>query len=442
MGTCYSSNDGVKARKSKPRTTSCLSSLCNDSQISNTKIKTQPSIVTNPNIKSSYSISFKDDKLNNDLNELIGKYQDKLKIEKINYIQLYNIFMNYIYDFTKSNFVLCDTREEEKEKEQLFLKKFPQINYSIQQIERMNDNRLNMFCKYMKNKNIIFILKDESSLDTIEKFIIYFIANNFDGKFTIKNIYILNEYIQKYQDNNLNTYLEYLYYFIDEDFLYPYSQKILINSIDIKSSDLNSSISNNAYIFINSYSHSANSQKKNIEKDNILNKFSINYLCHKNTEEPDIFLDFVSKFKIYYLINFIQLNDNGIELKNDNYITHSEAKRNKINKEEKKSLINQKNINIPKDMNFVEFYNIIQSEFTNIIEELKEQFIQNNCILIQFDDTIDNISKIKLIYIIIFKITGLSFDDITNYLKCNYYDIENESFALSIKEEIEKLLIQ
>ena len=438
MGTCYSSNDGVKARKSKPRTTSCLSSLCNDSQISNSKTKIQPSLETIPNIKSSYSISFKNDKLNNDLNELIEKYQDKLKIEKINYIQLYNIFMNYIYDFTKSNIVLCDTREEEKDKEQLFLKKFPQINYSINQIERMSDDRLNMFCKFMKNKNIIFILKEESSLDTIEKFIIYFIANNFDGKFTIKKIYILNEYIQKYQDNSLNTYLEYLYYYIDEDILYPYSQKILINSMDIKSSYLNSSTSNNAYIFISSYSHSANSQKKNVEKDNILNKFDINYLCHKNTEEPDIFLDFISKFKIYYIINFIKLNDNEIK----NYITHSEAKRNKINKEEKKSIIHQKNINIPKDMNFEEFYKIMQNEYTNIIEELKEQIVQNNCILIQFDDAIDNLSKIKLIYILIFKITDLSFDDITNYLKSNYYDIENESFALSKKEEIEKFLIQ
>ena len=442
MGTCYSNNEGVKARKSKQRTTSCLSSLCNDSQISNSKIKTQPSIVAIPNIKSSYNISFKNDKLNNDLNELIEKYQDKLKIEKINYIQLYNIFMNYIYDFTKSNIVLCDTREEEKEKEQLFLKKFPQINYSIKQIERMNDDRLAMFCKFMKNKNIIFILKEESSLDTIEKFIIYFIANNFDGKFTIKNIYILNEYIQKYQDNDLNTYLEYLYYFIDEDIFYPYSQKILINSMDIKSSNINSSITSNAYVFINSYSHSANSQKKNVEKDNIINKLSINYICHKNTEEPDIFLDFISKFKIYYIINFIKLNDNGIEQKSNNYITHSEAKRNKINKEEKKSLIYQKNINIPKDMVFEEFYKIIQNEYTSIIEELKEQIVQNNCILIQFDDAIDNLSKIKLIYIFMFKITGLSFDEITNYLKCNYYDIENESFALSKKEEIEKLLIK
>ena len=29
---------------------------------------------------------------------------------------------------------------------------------------------------------------------------------------------------------------------------------------------------------------------------------------------------------------------------------------------------------------------------------------------------------------LMFKIFGLSFDDITNYLKSNYYDIENESF--------------
>ena len=439
MGICSSSNEGIKERKQKGRQASCLSTLCNDSQISNTtKSNCQPPRQPIPNIKSCYNIYFKDDKLNSNLNELIGKYNDKLKIEKINYIQLYNIFMNYIYDFTKSNIVLCDTREEEKDRDQLFLKKFPQINYSINQIERMSDDRLNMFCKFMKNKNIIFILKEESSLDTIEKFIIYFIANNFDGKFTIKKIYILNEYIQKYQDNSLNTYLEYLYYYIDEDILYPYSQKILINSMDIKSSYLNSSTSNNAYIFISSYSHSANSQKKNVEKDNILNKFDINYLCHKNTEEPDIFLDFISKFKIYYIINFIKLNDNEIK----NYITHSEAKRNKINKEEKKSIIHQKNINIPKDMNFEEFYKIMQNEYTNIIEELKEQIAQNNCILIQFDDAIDNLSKIKLIYILIFKITGLSFDDITNYLKSNYYDIENESFALSKKEEIEKFLIQ
>lgn len=31
--------------------------------------------------------------------------------------------MNYAYDFTKSNFIICDSRELSKEKTQIFLKK-------------------------------------------------------------------------------------------------------------------------------------------------------------------------------------------------------------------------------------------------------------------------------------------------------------------------------
>ena len=54
----------------------------------------------------------------------------------------------------------------------------------------------------------------------------------------------------------------------------------------------------------------------------------------------------------------------------------------------KKRLIYQENINISKEMSFEEFYIIIPNEYTNIIEELKEQIARNNCILIQFDDSI------------------------------------------------------
>jgi hypothetical protein len=137
--------------------------------------------------------------------------------------------MNYIYDFSNSNFIICDTREELKDRQQLFLKKFNQINYSLRQIETMSNERSSKFFNYLKNKNIIFILKDESSLELMEKFFIYFIANNKGGKL-IKNIYILSEYIQIYNKDNLsNTYLDYLYYFIDEDIIYQYSPKILIS---------------------------------------------------------------------------------------------------------------------------------------------------------------------------------------------------------------------
>ena len=161
--------------------------------------------------------------------------------------------MNFIYDFSNSNFIICDTREELKDRQQLFLKKFNQINYSLifmgslnintfilyyfswkklsrlRQIETLSNERSTKFFNYLKNKNIIFILKDESSLELMEKFFIYFIANNKGGKL-IKNIYILSEYIQIYNKDNLsNTYLDYLYYFIDEDIIYQYSPKILIS---------------------------------------------------------------------------------------------------------------------------------------------------------------------------------------------------------------------
>ena len=104
-------------------------------------------------------------------------------------------------------------------------------------------------------------------------------------------------------------------------------------------------------------------------------------------------------------------------------------------------MIKQKNITIPKDIQYEEFYRIIQKDFLSIIEELKIQMVQNNCVLIQFDDKIDNLFKYKLVYIIMFRITGLKFDDIFNYLKSNFFDIENESLIISKKEEINKLLV-
>ena len=395
------------------------------------------------NIRSSFKLYLKEDNLNNKLNEFIEKYKNNLEIKKINYIQLYNIFMNYIYDFTKSNFVLYDSREEPIEKKQLFLKKFPQINYNLKQIESLSDERLKKLCHFLKNKYIIFILKDESSIDILEKFMIFFIANNYISKFQFKGIYILNEYIQEYDKEKSNSYLEYLYYFIDEDIIYDYSQKILINLNDIKSSDLNNinPNSNNAYIFINTYPHIVNSQNNKNDSNKIFNKFDINYLSNKNIEENDTFLNFVSKFNINYILNFILSNDNKINQKSFKYIKHSEAKRNKINKEEKKSFIKQKNIYIIKDIEFKEYYNKIQSDFIYIIDEFKNQVIQNNCILIQFDDNIDNIFKLKLIYIIIYRITGLEFDNIFEYLKINFYDIENESVFLSKKEEITNFMV-
>ena len=68
-----------------------------------------------------------------------------------------------------------------------------------------------------------------------------------------------------------------------------------------------------------------------------------------------------------------------------------------------------------------------------MIEEFENEVIDNYCILVQFDSDIDIIFKSKLIYIIISRITELSFDDIYNYIKNNFFDIENEELILSKK---------
>ena len=453
MGSCISGNGTTYIAKKKPtnnkkrKSVGCFTSLCKGEDDIDIENKISSEIVPIPKIKSSFNFFHKNDKLNTDLNIIIDKYKVELKIKKINFEQIYNIFMNYTYDFTKSNFIICDTRELVAEKRQLFLKKFPQINYNIKQLELMKKEKINKFFHFLKGKNIIFILKDESSLDILEKFIIFFLTK--EGKFSLENIFILSEYIQDYNTSNKEKeYEDYLYYFIDEDLLYTYSPKILINSNDIKSSSINYTTPNlnNGYIFFDYFPHKKNNDfnnnKKN-DKHNLINKFDINYLNNKNTINNDIFLNFISKFNIIYIMNFLSLNEfnNIINRKNSIYIKHNEGKRNKINKEDKNNSIKQKNIFIPKNINFDEFYKIIHNEFIPLIEELKEEVIKNNCILIQFDNEIDNLFLLKLIYIIIFRITGLTFDNIYNYLKCNFFELRNESFLKVKKEDILNFLV-
>ena len=448
-------------RRGTNRSVTCFTSLCKGEDNLLHDNKNSSEIVPNPNIKSTFSIHYNNDQLNIDINTFIEKYKTQIKIEKINFVQIYNIFMNYKYNFTRSEFILCDIRNDLKEKSQaLFLKHFPQINYNIKELEIISKNRLIKFFKFINNKKIIFILKDskeENSIDTIEKFLIFFLANSNNCK--IDTIYILNQYITKFDENNLKkeiknnkenenkiNYNEYLSYFIDEDSLYEYSPKILIDLSDIKSSNLNynDEIINNSYLFYTIFPHNENKESNNKKAQiNLNSKFDANYLSNKTTEETDIYLNFIYKFNIIYIINFIFTEEfeNCINKKTSKYIWHSETKINKIVNGDSKKLIKQKNILIPKNMEFIEYYKVIRNEFIPLLEEVYDQILDNNCVLIQFDDKIDYIFLMKFIYIIIFKTTGLSFDNIFSYLKINFFDINQESLINEKKEEFMKLLV-
>ena len=446
-------------KKNGNKSIGCFTSLCKGEDNLMQDNKNSSEIVPNPNIKSTFSIHHNEDNLNKDLNLFIEKYKTKIKIEKINFVQIFNIFMNYKYNFTKSDFILYDTRDDLKEKNQTqFLKQFPKINYNIKELENFSKNRIEKLFRFIHDKKIIFILKDskeENSFDIIEKFLIFFFANS--NKYKIDTLYILNQYITKNEEkviskenNNENkiklTYNEYLNYYIDEDLFYDYSPKILIDSSDIKSANLNynKEIINNSYIFFDEFIHHENKEfnnKKPLIK--ISSKFEVNYLSDKNTEETDIFLNFIYKFNIIYIINFILIEevDYNINKKTSTYIWHCESKRNKALNEDKKSLIKQKNILIPKKMEFNEYYKIIRNDFISILEEVKEEIISNNCVLFQFDEQIEYIFLMKIIYIIIFKVTGLSFDNIYEYLKIKFVDLSKENLIKDKKMEFLNILI-
>jgi serine/threonine protein kinase len=172
-----------------------------------------------------------------------------------------------------------------------------------------------------------------------------------------------------------------------------------------------------------------------------MNKLDINNICDEDLEDNNIFLNFFSKFKIECILNFISedKDENGNN-NNLGLITHSEAKRKKINGEEHRISIKQKNISIPKNMgDFSQFYNLIQSDFDNIIEDFKFQIVNNNCIIIEFDEEIQENIKMKLLFVIVNKITGLCFEDIGNYLKNNFFVLE-EYNEWPNKEEMENFL--
>ena len=149
-----------------------MGSTCCESGKEQNLIKQQNHIMNNPDIKSTYNIYYKKGQINDYIDNFISKNQSPIRFQKINFIQLYNIFMNYTYDFTNSDFIICDTREEDKT--QIFLKKFSQINYKPRQVESIAHDRMDKFKNFLKNKNIIFILKDESNYEFFEQFITIF----------------------------------------------------------------------------------------------------------------------------------------------------------------------------------------------------------------------------------------------------------------------------
>lgn len=362
-------------------------------------------------IESTFTIRYNDDELNTKINELIKKYNTSYKIGKINYEQLYNLFLNYKFDFTNSNYIIVDTRKQIIKTKQYFLNKFPKINYSIDEFNYLNHQRKSNLLNFIKNKTVIFILDNIDSLISVEKYISFTIINN-----NANNILILTQFIEEYNDTRIeNTFKEHLYHFIEEDIFYDYIPSILLNAKDIKSYHINNKITtNNSFVFINLYSNE--------------NNFDIKYLCNKDIDENDIYYKFITKFKIFYILNIsLAIKDEKKNNKINNNIVYHESKRKKTNNEEKKEKIVQVSILCRDDINFNAYFEEIKNEFNQIMEDLINQIVSNNCVLIQFNEQIDNLIRNKFIFYIVNKITGLSFEKSIKYFKCNFLNVLNKN---------------
>ena len=428
MGSCFSVGTVTYVSKKIPNTKKqkedvrLSKSSCKNKDIDN---NASANIDLQQKIQSVVKINHNDDELNSNINKLIEKYKDSFNIEKINYEQLYNLFFNYKFDFTKCNYIISDVRKGLENKKYYFLNKFPKINYTIEELPYFSSKRQNNFFNYIKNKNIIFVLGDLSSLEIVEKYLMYIIPkkNEISNNQLNVNIFILSQFIEQFDETKIkNSFKEYLYYFIEEDIIYDNIPAILINTKDIKSSFVNNKTNNYSYFFINKYSN----------KDS--NKFDINYLCNKEIEEKDIYLNFVAKFKIHYTLNitFNKISDKKNKITQN--ITSTESKRSKLNNEDNKQSLKQFNIFLRENIDFNDYFQTIKLDLNNIVEELKNQIILNNCILMQFNETIDSSIMNKIIFFIANRMTGLSYDNLLKYFKINFCPLNDQTINVKNDE--------
>ena len=128
----------------------------NEDIISNTKLNSI--VVSELRLETVKSIKTQEEK---ELELIIFNIQSLFeeKTKKISQIELYNIAIFYQDNYTRSNYVIYDTRRSSEQKED-YLKKMKHVNYTYNQINSMKGEKLENFRKFLNNKKIIFIISE------------------------------------------------------------------------------------------------------------------------------------------------------------------------------------------------------------------------------------------------------------------------------------------
>ena len=198
-------------------------------------------------------------KLDEYINQNKSLFQNDI-LKKLYLEQLINIFLIYKFDFTNCEIIVNDFIENEKVN---FIKSFKHINFTIDKLNSLSNERLNLFKNFISEKKIIFIIDNFHDLEKITEYLNFIILHNLN----IKNIFILNSNfkvnLQLNLENNENlikllTYINDYKLIGNFPFIFPLKYFPILNK--------------NLFIFYNY---------------NINDNFSYKYLCNKELEIND-----------------------------------------------------------------------------------------------------------------------------------------------------------
>ena len=248
-------------------------------------------------------------------------YKDALKLSKFSLEFLWNVYRFYFDDHSDSEYLIYDYRENNLRQEN-FLKKFKAVNYKIEQMRSFSNSQFQRFRKYIKDKNIIIIAKEDSII-TIEEFIYFVLENKINSKIFLFDYNLAAK-------NNLTELNKNLLETMD----YPNFNKLPFIFLSLR---FFPHLKNESLVFLDFVNSDCIKKAGNAEGNS--NKFSdpkCNFLLsHKDYSEEDYSESKILNFFKFFKIGASLKLNLGVANNNNNY---NDANLNKIN-----SNLNNKN---------------------------------------------------------------------------------------------------
>lgn len=431
MGACCSGKDNKKGENQEEEIytkTSRINSFCDN--------------ILNA-IKPTIDLEIETSSMSKNLSCIIKKiindecFPEDIKVQKFTMEYLWNVSRFYLEDHIDSYYLIYDYRENPL-RTQNFLKKFKYINYNIEQLRNFSHSQFQRFKRFIKEKNIIIIAKEDSII-TIEEFIYYIIENKINVKIyfldynlaAINSLSELNKNLLKVMDYSNFNRLPFI--FISLRF-FPHLKSeslVFLQFIDTDKIQQNKKGCSNK---IGNNNHN--------EHDHNLQNYSL--ICDKKYIHSDFhdsqILSFFKFFQISVnlklnIFNDDQPNSNRMGNTNNNLsrkyhsistMSTRDIKNNKSNYE-KKDNANLSNYNyIIKCLeinDIVDLDDLVNKKeiVIDYIDMIKQEVVFKKSPIIQIPLDIDKEALIAILLYFIWKITDIEPINLIAYLKENLF---------------------